>query len=120
MKKYIAVTDKQRQLIVDAFKITTRMVRLALSYDSDSNLAKRIRKLALEAGGVRMVAIAEMECIFDSDGNMTQLMPNGAVIEICKETGDAKVIKNGKVKIHATDMRVREIAALQAAAMELK
>ena len=120
MKKYIAVTDKQRQLIVDAFKITTRMVRLALSYDSDSNLAKRIRKLALEAGGVKMVAIAETECIFDSEGNMTQLMPNGAVIEISKETGDAKVFTKGKQRIHVEDIRVREIAALQSAAMELK
>lgn len=59
MKKFIAVTEKQRQLIIDAFKITPRMVRYALSYDSDTNLAKRIRKLALEAGGVRMVSDAD-------------------------------------------------------------
>ena len=120
MKIYIAVTDKQRQLIIDAFKITPRMVRYALSYDSDTNLAKRIRKLALEAGGVRMVTVAEIECIFDSYGNMTQLMPNGAVIEISKETGDAKVFMKGKLKIHVDDIRIREIGALQKAASELK
>lgn len=120
MEKYISITQEQREFIIKAFGVTSRMVNYALSYRKDTALARRIRRLALERGGVRMVAVNEIECIHDADGVMTQLMPNGAVIKIDRNTGDAKVYYNGKPVICVDNIRAREIAALQESAMALK
>lgn len=121
MKRFIAVTKEQEAFLAKAFKVTDRMVRYALSYSVDSDTCKRIRRLALQRGGVMMVSdCKEIETIHDADGMMKQLMPNGAVIEISKETGDADVYYKGKLRVHFDNIRVRELSALQATAMALK
>lgn len=120
MKRFIAVTKEQRDFITKAFEITPRMIDYALSYSKDTSLAKRIRNLALQRGGVMMCTIKEIETIHDADGVMKQLLPNGAVIEIDKKTGDAVVYMKGEPRIHVENIRVREIGALQKSAMALK
>lgn len=120
MKKYIAVTTEVRADIIKAFKVDRKTVNNALSFRLDSPLCRRLRKFAMQKGGVVMVAAEEMECIFDSEGNMTQLFPNGAIMEINKKTGHADVYMNGEVIIHVDDIHAREIEALQQSAMALK
>lgn len=67
-----------------------------------------------------MTAVETFDCIHDANGVMTLLMPNGAVIKIDRNTGDAKVYYNDKPVISAENIRVREIAALRESAMALK
>lgn len=52
MKKYISVPNETKRSLRKTFDCTKEMVWQALNYKSDSDLAKRIRKLALEKGGV--------------------------------------------------------------------
>ncbi len=120
MKRFIAVTTEQREFLMKTFRVDVRTVRNALSYSFDSNTCKRIRKLALQRGGVMMCTAKEIETIHDADGVMKQLLPNGAVIEIDKKTGDAVVYIKGEPRIHVENIRVREIGALQKSAMALK
>lgn len=120
MKRFIAATTENRAFLAKTFRVDERTVRNALSYAYDSDICKRIRKLAVERGAVKMVTCQEMECIFDSDGNMTQLLPNGAIVEISKETGNADVYLKGALMIHFDNIRVSEINALQQSAMALK
>lgn len=120
MKRFIAITDKQRDLITGAFGVTVRMVRYALTFERDTDLARRIRKLALQSGGVMMCVTKEIETIHDADGKMTQLMPNGAVIELDHSTGNATVYYKGEPRIGVENIRVREIASLQSAALKLR
>lgn len=120
MKRFIAITEEQRDLIMKSFKVTSRMINYALSYNKNTDLAKRIRKLALESGGVRMCTLKEIETIHDADGIMTQLLPNGAVIKINRNTGKAIVYMKGDIKISVDNISLREISALHKSAMALK
>lgn len=52
MKKYISVPNETKRDLRTIFSCTKEMVWMALNFKSDSDLAKRIRKLALDKGGV--------------------------------------------------------------------
>lgn len=52
MKKYISVPNETKRDLRTIFQCTKEMVWIALNYKSDSDLAKKIRKLALDKGGV--------------------------------------------------------------------
>ena len=51
MSRRICVTADDRRFIARAMGCTERMVFMALSYRKNSELALRIRKLAMERGG---------------------------------------------------------------------
>lgn len=52
MIKYISVPNKTKVELQTVFDCTREMVWQALNYKSDSDLARRIRKAAIEKGGV--------------------------------------------------------------------
>lgn len=52
MKKYISVPNETKRDLRKVFNCTKEMVWMALNYKSDSDLAKRIRKFAIDKGGV--------------------------------------------------------------------
>lgn len=52
MKKYISVPNHIKRELRTIFNCTKEMVWMALNFKSDSDLAQRIRKLALDKGGV--------------------------------------------------------------------
>lgn len=121
MKRYIAMTRKDKEALAKECHVTVRTVNNALSYVYDSDTVQHIRDVALKRGAVMMVSECnEIETIHDADGVMTQLLPNGAVIEMNKDTGDVDVYFKGNAMIHLDNIRVREISALQASAMALK
>jgi len=75
MKKYIHVTKEDRAFLVKVFGVTPKMVQCALHYDvrrGGSELAKKIRKCALERGGTVMAVSPEVETLHDADGYMRQ------------------------------------------------
>lgn len=52
MKKYISVPNETKRYLRTIFHCSKEMVWMALNFKSDSDLAKKIRKLALDKGGV--------------------------------------------------------------------
>jgi hypothetical protein len=52
MRKYITVPNPTKVELRKMFNCTKEMVWKALNYKSDSDLARRIRKIALDRGGV--------------------------------------------------------------------
>lgn len=52
MKKYISVPNETKRELRTIFHCSKEMVWMALNFKSDSDLAKKIRKLALDKGGV--------------------------------------------------------------------
>lgn len=84
MKKYIHIKKEDREFIMKAFGVTERTVYNAIRFDEkrgNTELAKRIRKLAMERGGIVMTVIPDVETLFDADRYMRQYLPNGVLLE---------------------------------------
>lgn len=97
MKRFISVSKQDVDFICKSFDITGRMVRYALTYASDTDLARRIRRLALDRGCRVTVVLPEMETWHDADGIMTHWFPNGALVKVDKRNGVAWIEFNGKI-----------------------
>ena len=70
-KRVIEVTKETRDFLQQAFDVTGTMVWYALNFDEkrgQSDLAKRIRNLALQKGGVVLNIGPEIETIHSADG----------------------------------------------------
>lgn len=117
-KVKIEVTKAVRELIMKAFCVSNQTVTNALNYSggtrSESDLAKRIRKMAMQNGGRRMAYWPECETIHDeANGMMVQTFANGAVLTIDKHTGNAKVDYLGKTRMRQEDISVKQLYVLQ-------
>lgn len=126
VKRQIAVTKENREFLSRAFKVTSVMVWKALNYKCDTDLAKRIRKMAIIRGGHEFVIVPvgsdALDCIetfHDIDGYIRQYLPNGAMIELSKndETGD--VFFNGECKKHYDYVTLPLIESIQQYAKNL-
>lgn len=123
MKKYIHVTKENREGLARIFGVSDRMVWNAITFDAargGTDLARRIRKAALERGGIVMVEVPEVETLYDADGFIRQYMPNGAQLEIDKETGNGVVLHRGQRVKEFENLPVREIEKVQEWAMGLR
>ena len=90
MKKVISVTREQRDFLSRTFKVTNVMVSYALNFHpvkGQSDLAKKIRRLALQRGGYMLVTAPASEVVFDYDGVFKQFFENGWMWECDKNTG---------------------------------
>ena len=117
MKKVISVTRDQRDFLCKAFGVTKVMVSYALNYhptQGQSELAKKIRNLALQRGGFVMCCAPENEVIHESDGMMKQYFENGWMWEADKRTGLLEV-KNekGEVVERVENARIKTIERVQ-------
>ena len=75
MEKYIAVTKENREFLIKAFRTTKMTVWRALTFaerGGESPLARKIRKLAQDRGGVLMIVSPAMETMHDADNFMRQ------------------------------------------------
>lgn len=102
MKKYIKISTKEKEWIMQAFDVSLVMVNHALGFDKkrgNSDLAKRIRKLALHRGGVLMNELPAFETIHNTvAGEMIQPFENGAKLVMVWATGNVKVFnKKGEL-----------------------
>ena len=114
MKKYIKISEKEKQWIGEAFNVSRVTVNHALHFDEkrgDSDLAKRIRKLALHRGGVLMNELPAFETIHNTAaGEMVQPFENGAKLVMVWTTGNVKVFdKKGNI---CRDVHIRTIDEL--------
>lgn len=122
MKQYIHVTKEVRQKLMKIFDVSSVMLWKALAFESDSPLARKIRKAALENLGILMNELPADQTIFDNDDYMRQYLPNGAMLEIGKTPatkGCSVYFKGTEVK-HYNDVMVTEIKNIQDWAMSLK
>jgi len=114
MEKRIAGLSKaDKNLLMRTFKVGERAFYKALSFSSQSALALRLRRAALEKGGKVMVTIPECETIHDANGMMIQTFANGAVIEVDKNSGNAVVKYQDKVKARKQNLTIKELYILQ-------
>ena len=123
MKKYIHITKEDRMFIMRALGVTERTVFNAIRFDSkrgDTELARKIRKLAMERGGIVMVEIPEIECLFDADGYMRQYLPNNTILEFSFENGGCDVFHKGEKVRHYENVVVSNIKNIQNWALALK
>lgn len=102
MKKYIKISTKEKEWIMQAFDVSLVMVNHALGFDKkrgNSDLAKRIRKLALHRGGVLMNELPAFETIHNTvAGETIQPFENGAKLVMVWATGNVKVFnKKGEL-----------------------
>ena len=123
MKKYIHITKEDRMFIMKALGVTERTVFNAIRFDSkrgDTELARKIRKLAMERGGIVMVEIPEIECLFDADGYMRQYLPNNTILEFSFENGGCDVFHKGEKVRHYENVVVSNIKNIQNWALAVK
>jgi hypothetical protein len=120
MKKQVTVTKENREFLEKAFKVSSVMIWKALTFESDTDLARRIRKLAVERGGIEMCFCPVLETMRDSDGYMRQYLPNGVMLEFNKNDGNGSVFFKGKEVRHYDRVMVSEIKFIQGWAMTLK
>lgn len=123
-KVKIEVSQEVRKKIMKAFGVSNQTVVNALNYSggarSQSDMAKRIRRMAMENGGRRMAYYPECETIHDENGIMRQVFDNGSTIEVDKHTGDARWFDNGgKLRGEQRDITVRQLYVMQETAAGL-
>lgn len=123
MKKYIHIQKEDRKFIAKAFGITERSVFNAIGFDDrrgGTDLAKKIRKLAMDRGGIVMVEIPEIETLHDADGYMRQYLPNDTLLEFSREDGGCDVYHKGKKVRRYDNVMVSDIKNIQGWALALR
>lgn len=123
MKKYIHIKKEDREFIAKAFGITERSVFNAIRFDDrrgETELARKVRKLAMERGGIVMVEIPEIETLHDADGYMRQYLPNDVLLEFSRENGGCDVFHKGMKVRHYENVLVRDIPEIQNWALTLR
>lgn len=121
MKKYIHITKADRDFIAKSLKITDRMVFKGIRFESDTKTAKKVRKLAMDRGGIAMAELPLAEMLHDSDGYMRQWLSNGAMLEISKMSDcSCDVFFRGEKVKHYDNVMVSDIPNIQDWAMSLR
>ena len=113
MKKYIHLKKVDRDFLAKAFGITPRMVFSAVHFESDSELARKVRKLAMDRGGIVMVEAPEAETLFDADGYMRQYLPGGVLLEFKYSDNSCTVFVKGEERRRFDDVHVSDIPYIQ-------
>lgn len=113
MKQYIHITKEVRSKIKNTFKVSGVMLWKALSFESQSDLAQRIRKMALENYGIVMNELPAMETFHDHDNYMRQYLPNGVLLEFNKNDGTGDVFLRGVRVKRYHNVSITDIEAIQ-------
>ena len=116
MKRYIHIKKEDREFIMMTFKVSEQSVFNAIRYDTkrgNTDLAKRIRKLAIERGGIPMIEAPEWETLHDADGYIRQYKEGGVLLEIFKEGNWCDVYKNGKKMRRFEHLMISDLDGIQ-------
>ncbi len=119
MEKYIAVTKETRDFLRKLFRTSDMTVWRALNYDGRAGntlTARKIRKAALEKGGILMASCPMIETMHDADGYMRQYFPNKVMLECNKTTGRVEIIKDGRAVEGYDNVSIGELFKIQARA----
>ncbi|DBA55054.1 TPA_asm: hypothetical protein [Porphyromonas phage phage011a_WW2952] len=103
----------ERDYLCKLFRVTPQMVWKALSFESDTDLAKKIRKAAMERGAQHVVELPIFETIHDAEGRMTQTFPGGAIMVCYKDTGAVEVYHAGELVERYEDVSIAQLDSIQ-------
>ncbi len=120
MEKFIHITKEVRQHLRKIFSVTDVMIWKALNFESDSELAGKIRKAAYENYGILMVQAPALETLHDHDNYMRQYLPNGVLLEFNKSNGEGDVYFRGNHVKHYENVLLSEIGNIQNWASSLR
>ncbi len=115
MKRYIHIQKKDREFIAKSFGITEQSVLNAIKFDAKrghTDLAKKVRKLAMERGGIIMVEAPEWETLHDSDGYMRQYLGD-VLLEFSKDEPWCDVYKKGEKVRRFEQVMTSDIQGIQ-------
>lgn len=108
-KRYIFVTPEQKKYLAKLFDVSPKYVYMCLAYRENAGKAPKIRKAAIERGGVPMVHTPEMECIhFEAPHVMMQHFPNGASLAVNFENGTITITDR-----KGNDIEIKECKGIQ-------
>ena len=116
MRKFIHIDNENRDFLMRTFGVTQRTVYNATHYvdgSPENDLHARIRRLALQRGGVLMNELPAIQTLHDADGYMRQYLPGGVMIEFSKADGRCNVTRNGSLVLQYDNVKVSEIASVQ-------
>lgn len=125
----IEVGTDVRRKIVKMFGVCEQTVTNALNYSGgdgrgQNELARKIRRVAMENGGRRMAYLPEEEIFYDTekDGErfMRQYFSNGAVLEVSLRTGAGVVVFKGEPVGDYERVLVSELPGIQNFARSLR
>ena len=122
MKKYIHIQKEDRKFIAKAFGITERTIFNAIHFEDmneGNDLAKKIRSVALQRGGIVMVEAPEMETLHDADGYMRQYLGE-VLLEFSKTEPVCDVYQRGKKVRHFDNVMTSDIQGIQDWAVTLR
>lgn len=112
------MTDEQREFLMKLFGVTYQMTWYALNFypkKGESDLAKKIRKVALERGGFVVCTLPESEVVHDSEGMMRQWFASGMMWECDKKTGEVRVKDRQGMTVETLSIPgITQLEALQA------
>ncbi len=116
MKRFIEVTKEDKAFLMKAFKVSSVMVYYALYFDEqrgNSELAKKIRTLALKRGGKVMLFVPECETIHTADGIMFQTFENGYQMVCNMKQGRVDVRHGGATLFTRSVKTLQEFEKIQ-------
>ena len=115
MSKQILTDRETKHFLMKAFKCSQQAVWLALTFKRDSDMARRIRVLALKRGGKLVDGyVPECETRYDHHaGIMTQAFGPRVRIEYDRHTGETKVLVDGECKERHAGLDVPDFMQLQ-------
>lgn len=115
MKKHIVVDNEIRQFLIKTFGCSRMHVWKSLNYESESDTARRIRKLALQKGG-KLVGDYIPDCDTtheEAEKTMTQHFSSRVKLVLYKPTNEVTVYVDGKVDRKETTASIPEFMNLQ-------
>ena len=110
MKKQVTVTKENREFLEKAFKVSSVMIWKALTFESDTDLARRIRKLAVERGGIEMCFCPVLETM-QGDGSLSTRDLSLSGVKAIDQIADAisqPSLKEMKVKDMTLDFTIKD------------
>lgn len=123
MRKFIHVTKRDREFLSSAFGVTERTVYNACNFVArgDDRLMRRIRKLALQRGGILMAEGSVVDMMFDNDGYLRQYFANDAMMELSyRGDGSCDVWHKGEKVRHYEDVKLSDIDSIRSYAISLR
>lgn len=114
----IEISKEVREKIMKTFGVSNQMVVNAMNYSGngrgETELAKRIRRMAMKNGGRRMAYLPAFETAYTHNGIMTQEFDNGAKLIADMHSGEVKVIDpKGVVRERVENASIPQLYVMQ-------
>ena len=116
LTRKIEATKEVRESIAKTFGVTQKTVFNALTYDVSrgfTDVAKRIRKMALQNGAIHVIIAPESQIMYDDGETIHQTLHNGVLLEIKKKTGTIRATYKGKYLFSPENEPIRHLNYLQ-------